>query len=105
MAMIHEGDIGVVFTGTVKDGGSVVDLSNFETVEMIFNPPNGAASTKTASAPTPTNGKVVYTTVSGDINVPGRWAVQVKVTNASGDSSPQTFYSEKFFFDVGSKLA
>ena len=101
--MANVGDIGVVFTGTVKDGGSVVDLTGLSSADMTFNPPGGALKTKTGvSVPTPTNGEVKYTTVSGDLDVPGAWTVQVKVLLAVGS---QEFYSKLHTFRVGPQLA
>lgn len=101
--MVHVGDIGVVFTATVKDGGAVVDVSGMSGASMVFNGPGSAVKTKTAAFTTDgTDGKVDYTTVSGDLDVPGRWTVQV-VINYTGPT--RTFHSDLYVFDVGPQSA
>lgn len=106
--MPQVGDIGTVFTGTVKEDGTVVDLTGGgdTTAQMIFNPPRGAAVTKTSSdgvaISTPANGKVTYTGESGLLTVSGRWAVQVRVDLSS---PTRTFWSKLKHFDVGPQLS
>lgn len=97
-------DIGTVITGTVKEDGAVVDLTagGDTTAQMLFNPPGGSILTKTGVIGTPSNGQVAYTTISGDLSVPGRWTVVVKVTMSSPS---RVFSSLPYPFDVGPKFA
>ena len=60
---IHVGDIGTVFTLTIKDGSSVIDLSGATTKQIILRKPDRVtSSTKTASFVTDgSDGKIKYT--------------------------------------------
>lgn len=101
--MVHVGDVGVVFTATVKDGGSVVDISGADSVNMLFRGPGQTVDTQTASFTTDgTDGKAEYTTAAGDLDAPGAWTVQVKL-NYTGPT--RTLYSDFTRFTVGPQLA
>lgn len=94
---VHKSDIGTVFVVTVKDGGSALDISGATTKEIFFQVPDGTTLTKTAAFTTDgTNGKIQYTTISGDLSVTGQWKLQAHVINASGewrsDLSPFTVH-------------
>jgi hypothetical protein len=75
---IHVGDIGTVFTVTILDQDSaVVDISSATTKNMIFKKPDGTKVTKTGVFVSDgTDGKMKYTTVSGDIDAYGEWKLQ-----------------------------
>ena len=97
---IHVNDIGTVFELTVMDGNSVVDLSSSSTKNFIFKSPS-ATDTKGANFVTNgEDGKLTYTTVSGDLDVAGDWQLQVKVTLPAG-----TWYSTIYDFEVVANLA
>ncbi len=78
---IHVGDVGVQFQDTVQDcSGKTIDISSVTTKEYIFQSPDGSSFTTSASFLTNgTDGVLTYTTVAGDISVPGRWRYQVHV--------------------------
>ncbi len=99
--MIHNGDIGTIIEATVKDGASAVDISSASSVKFSVNPPRSAVKSFTAAfTSSGTDGKVRYTTLAGDINVPGTWWIQVLVTF----SASKVLRSVPVSFTVGSRL-
>jgi hypothetical protein len=77
---IHAGDIGVKFNITVMNGTSVLDVSNANSIYIIFQKPDSTDLTKTAVLATDgTDGKIKYTTVSGDLDQIGTWQIQARV--------------------------
>lgn len=74
-------DIGTVIELTIKDeNDSAVDISGASTKQYIFRKPGGSALVKTADFVTDgTDGKLKYTTASGDLNTAGDWQVQAFV--------------------------
>jgi len=81
---VHQNDIGTQILVSVYDDTSPVDLSGASTIEMIFKKPDGNVLTKTAVLyGDGTDGVIVYTTVEGDLNVAGKWAIQVYVVIGS----------------------
>ena len=87
MATVFVGDIGTVFEITVKDDGTVVDISGATTTKNILMlDPAGTLNTKTGEFTTNgTDGKVDYTTVSGDLDMSGTWRIQAYLKGASYD--------------------
>ncbi|HMU74537.1 MAG TPA: hypothetical protein PKD69_02095 [Elusimicrobiota bacterium] len=78
---IHKGDIGTVFTVTVKEGSVVVDLSSSTAKQIKFRKRSGSILTKTASFVTDgTDGKIKYTTIAGDLDESGPWSIQAVLT-------------------------
>lgn len=89
---IHKDDIGTIFTITVYDGSSVADISTATDKRIIFKQPDGNSLTVSGSFYTNgTDGKLTYTTVTGDLSVDGRWRIQAYLTFPSG----------KFKSDIG----
>lgn len=81
---IHKGDIGTVFEFTIKDGTNVVDLSA-ATMEIYLRFASGSVITRTCVLLTDgTDGKMKYTTVSGDLSESGDLAIQGKITIGTG---------------------
>lgn len=82
----HVGDTGTAIRLTVYDRGSVVDLSGFSTLEMLFKAPDGDLLTKTASlVNTGSDGQIEYVTQSSaDLDVPGPWKVQARLVSNGG---------------------
>lgn len=79
--MIHDGDFGTILQTTVEEDNASVDISGASEVLFSAHPPGGTVKSFTAAfTNTGTDGKVRYTLVSGDIDVPGTWRIQVKVT-------------------------
>jgi len=91
---IHVGDIGTIFRVTLMDGSSVLDVSGATTLEIIFKKPNNSNLTKTAILTGDgTDGIVQYTTVIGDLDSAGKWAMQANVVLSAGSwkSNVSTF--------------
>jgi len=78
---VHVNDIGTQFIVTVKDDGVVQDISTATNLILIFKKPDQTTSNKTATLYTDgTDGKMTYTSVSGDLNQAGNYKIQGKVT-------------------------
>ena len=76
MADVQLNDYGTVFRVTITDDGVAVDVSSATTKSIIFKPPSGSKTTKTATfTGSGTDGRIQYTTVAGDINVVGLWYI------------------------------
>lgn len=77
---IHYGDIGVNFNITVMNGTAVLNVSNANSINIIFQKPDGSDLTKTATLVTNgTDGNIRYTSVSGDLDQVGTWQIQARV--------------------------
>jgi hypothetical protein len=77
---IHYGDIGVNFNITVMNGTAVLNVSNANSISVIFQKPDGSDLIKTATLVTNgTDGNIRYTSVSGDLDQIGTWQIQAKV--------------------------
>jgi hypothetical protein len=84
-AEIHKGDIGTVIQLTLYEGSAIVDLSTATSKKLHFRKPSGVVLTKDAIFVTNgTDGKVKYTTVSGDLDTVGTWKVQAVLDFPSG---------------------
>ena len=82
---VRKDDIGTVFEVTVNDDGAVADISSATTKEIIFIKGNGVKVAKTATFTSDgTDGKIRYTTVSGDLNIDGRWQIQGRIIMPAG---------------------
>lgn len=77
-AEIHVDDVGTVFTVTILDqDDEVVDVSLYTPKQLIFTKPSGTKVTQTASFTTDgTDGKIQYTSASGDLDEEGLWSLQ-----------------------------
>jgi hypothetical protein len=77
---IHYGDIGVNFNITVMNGTEILNVSNANSISIIFQKPDSSDLTKTAALTTNgTDGKIKYTTVAGDLDQIGTWQIQARV--------------------------
>ena len=99
---IHVDDIGTRFQVTIKDDGSVVDLSAASGLTISFRKPSDTVVNRTAS--TLSDGSVVsgvmyYDSVSGDLDEAGNYKLQAKVVLTSG-----TFYTDIHTFKVHCNL-
>ncbi len=82
---VHVGDIGTVFEVTIKDNTSVVDISSATTMQIIFRKPDGSRLEKTATLTNSgVDGKMEYTSVSGDLDRHGSWKLQGRVVMSGG---------------------
>jgi len=97
---IHVGDIGTVFSITVKDGVKVVDVSSASSKNVIFAKPDGTVLNFSGTYETDgTDGIVNYTTVLGDLDLIGMWSIQVHIVMPNGE-----WKSDIGSFDVFSNL-
>ena len=88
-------DFGWVGRLTLKQDGTVVDISSFTTRQMFLVDPDGTASTaKTANFDSDgTDGKLKYTILTSEINKVGNWNVfaRIKKTGVELTSDPLEF--------------
>lgn len=99
-AEIHAGDIGTVFEVTVQEDGIALDISTATTKQFVFKKKSGALLTVDAEFVTDgSDGKLSYTTVSGDLNEVGQWQIQVYVVLPTG-----SWRSDVQYFDVYKNL-
>jgi hypothetical protein len=97
---IHKNDVGTIFTITVYDGSSVVDISTATDKQIIFHKPNDDLLNVSGSFYTNgVDGKLTYTFVSGDLNQAGHWKMQAYLTFPSGN-----WYSDITKFKVHNNL-
>lgn len=89
--VIHKGDFGTVIEFTLTDvNGDAVNISDMTTKEMLLKKPAGSLLTKTAVFVTDgTDGKLQYTTLTGDVNEAGEWQLQIHVAKTDAN-----FYSD-----------
>lgn len=77
---IHVGDIGTIFRVTIKDGDSIVDVSNVDSKVIYLQKPDGTNLAKTASFYTNgTDGIIQYVSQDGDLDQGGTWQIQAKI--------------------------
>lgn len=97
----HVGDIGTIFEVTVTDrDGAAINLATATTLSIIFAKPDGTTETKTATlSGDGTDGKMRYSSVSGDLDTPGVWQLQGYVVDGS-----YTNYSDSATFQVRANL-
>jgi len=99
---IHKDDYGTVFTITIKDGDSAVDISAATIKKLIFQDPDGRATEKDAEFSTDgSDGIITYTTKVGDLYKAGLWKLQARITGNTGtwssDIDEFTVYDNLFF--------
>ena len=83
---IRQDDYGTKFEVTINDENGVVDVSGATTKNIIFEKPSGTKITQAASfTNSGTDGKIEYTTVSGDLNEAGTWKIQAQIATVDGD--------------------
>ena len=94
---IHNADIGTIFRLTIVDtAGAAINVSMATVKYIYFQKPDGTKKKKTAAFYTDgSDGKIQYTTVSGDIDQAGLWQVQGYVETSSGK-----FFTVKTNFSV-----
>ncbi len=81
----RKNDVGVILRGTVKEGGTPLDVSAATLLELLLTPPRGEPRTRAVVFFTDgSDGIVDYVTVGGDLNVVGTWQVQIHAVFATG---------------------
>jgi hypothetical protein len=88
---IHVGDVGTALVVEIVEWDEdtqayvAVNISAATTLTIYLTRPNGTVLTKTAVLDTSgTDGKMKYTTVSGDLSAAGRWKIQGYVAGVAG---------------------
>ena len=86
-ADIRVGDIGTAFRLTIVDEvEDVVNISAATTLEIRFNKPDGTSVDQAAAFRTDgTDGVIEYVTVSGDLDMPGKWQIQAYIVTPVGE--------------------
>jgi len=96
---IHVGDIGTILRVTITDTAAV-DVSGATTKTIFLLKPSGTKLSKAAIFTTDgTDGKIQYTTVSGDLDEPVWWKIQAYVKLPGGE-----WYSDWQSFEVHDNL-
>tara|TARA_R100000406_G_scaffold23660_3_gene15091 strand:+ start:13675 stop:13986 length:312 start_codon:yes stop_codon:yes gene_type:complete len=99
---IHQNDVGTRFQVTIKDDGSVVDLSAASGLTISFRKPSDTILNRTASTlvdGSAASGVMYYDSVTGDLDEAGNYKLQGKVVLTSG-----TFYTDIHTFKVHCNL-
>ncbi len=93
----HKNDIGTIFRFTIKDQDlNIVNIASATTLSVLFTKPDNTVVTKTGVLYTNgTDGIVQYITISGDLNLIGKWLAMVKVVIGTS-----TWSSDTIHFDV-----
>lgn len=104
----HVDNVGTQFLRNLLDqDGNPVDLTTASSITFRFRQPAASGNPEVSIDRTgsvvgaPTDGVVQYTTVSGDLSVPGNWQVQVLVVFTGGRS----FAAEATPFKVDQRIA
>ncbi len=83
---IHLNDVGTQFIVTIYNQNEVIqDLSTATGLDINFYTPSRETKEKTATLYTDgTDGKIVYTLISGDIDESGEWSYQAVIEFSTG---------------------
>jgi len=86
---IHVNDIGTIFTITITENGTPVDISSATTKEFHFDMPNANGKfSKDASFVTDgTDGKLKYVSESEVLAIAGDWEIQAYIVMPNGSWS------------------
>jgi hypothetical protein len=97
---VHVGDVGTIFEVTLLDGSTPLDISGSTERKILLRAPDDTVLVNDADLVSGEDGKMQYITVSGDIDIAGRWSIQAKVVIPEG-----TFFSDIAQFVVEANLA
>lgn len=82
---VHVGDVGTIFEVEILDGATPVPLTGATITDIIIKKPDGTSVTWTAVVyGDPLQGKIRYTTITGDIDQAGQWRLQVHIAIPGG---------------------
>ena len=100
---IHQDDVGTRFLITVKDDGSLVNISGVSggSIHQIsFRKPSDTVINRNATLQDyGISGVMYYDTVDGDLDEAGQYKLQAKVVVPSG-----TYYTDIYSFKVHSNI-
>ena len=78
--MAQQNDIGTTITGTVKEGGTAIDINTASAKYLNLLSPGGTASENAANFTTDgSDGKIYITTIDGTVNEEGDWWIQAHI--------------------------
>lgn len=94
---IHIGDTGTIFRVTIKEEGVGVNLFEYNSVLFRFRKPDGTLLEGAADIENEGEGVVSYTTVAGDLDMTGRWWLELELDlpGWQGKTSKQSFFVHK----------
>jgi len=82
---IHDGDYGTTFDIELRDGDTVLNPALFTSGSHVFRRSDQTTFVRTSGSVLTSSGSYMrYTTVVGDINMSGMWALQAEVTDGVG---------------------
>lgn len=82
---IHNGDYGTTFDIELRDGDTVLNPALFTSGSHIFRRPDQTVFERSSGSVLTSSGSYFrYTSVLGDINQVGMWALQCEVTDGVG---------------------
>ena len=84
---IHVGDVGTIFLLNIVDDNVAVDLSGGVSGSniVLFKKPDGTSIQRQATFNSDgTDGRIKYTSVSGDLDQPGTWYISANVNTLGG---------------------
>jgi len=97
---IHVDDVGTRFLLTIKDDGTIVNVSNALNIDVIFKKPDDTVIYRAGTLFTNgTDGKVYYDTIAGDLDEAGLYKLQAKVALPTG-----IYYTDIHTFQVHCNL-
>jgi len=81
MANPQENAIGVPIAATLKNpDGTTRNIANATVHNFLFRKPDGECVTRTADFVNDgSDGKLIYTTIAGDLSPAGRWRLQAEI--------------------------
>jgi len=83
---IHVGDIGTVIKISIEDDGAALDISSSTAQNILVLKPDGSTETWVAEFDDDgVDGVIAYTTTSGDIDMPGIWYLQAKLSYSGAE--------------------
>jgi hypothetical protein len=101
---IHVDDIGTRFLITVKDDGSVVDISQAAALQVSFRKPSDLIierSPSTQGTGSSVSGVMYYDSIAGDLDEVGHYKLQGKVTLGGGSG---IYYTDIHTFKVNCNI-
>ena len=91
MTDIFKDDIGTILELTILEDGAVLPIDTATAKTFSIQKPSGAVLTKTAVFSSDgTDGKLKYSTVSGDLDEVGTYTIQANLVMPTGTWSSET---------------
>lgn len=95
MTSIVTGNVGMVFTATITENSTAVDISGATGTGFVFTRPNRTTVTVASTFVSDgSDGRVTYSSTSGLLSVPGVWRYQAYINGVgawSGHSESKHF--------------